>query len=234
MAELLEVLRTEQKYLMNSAEAARMDAVLGQVLHPDGHNGPDGYSVRSLYFDTPDDTDFYDKLDGYEMRRKLRLRVYGPQAATAKLELKEKQGVVQRKRSLVLSRAAAQRLCLGDYAPLLAEGSPFALELYGRMQQYLYRPKCVVEYNRKAFFVAENDTRVTLDSGLRASECHLDLFAPDLALYPVGASGAVTMEVKFNRFLLSYIKDAASLAGRTQTSASKYCAARNVTLRKDL
>ncbi|MBC8570291.1 polyphosphate polymerase domain-containing protein [Zongyangia hominis] len=232
MGQLLEVQRTEQKYRMDVAEAERLGAVLGQVLHPDEHNGPYGYPVRSLYFDTLDDTDYYNKLVGHEIQRQLRLRIYGPDAATAKLELKEEQDALQRKRSLILSRAAAQRLCAGDLFPLLEEGSSFALELYSRMQRYVYRPKCVVEYDRKAFFVAEYNTRITLDSGLRASECNLNLFSPRLLLYPVGKIRTVTMEVKFDRFLPSHVKVAVSLRERVQTSVTKYCTARSVTLRK--
>ena len=226
MAELLETLRMEKKYLLNLSERASLTRVLSQALREDAHNKADGYAVRSLYFDTPDDSDYQDKADGCEMRRKLRLRIYDAGAQTAKLELKEKQGELQRKRSLILTRGQAEALCVGDYTPLLLINTDFSLELYGRMQQFLYRPKCIVEYDRKAFALPENSTRITLDSNLRASEASYDLFAEDLNLYPVGSAQSCTLEVKYARFLFSYIKDLASLAGRTQTSVSKYCAAR--------
>lgn len=233
MEKLLEVLRTEYKYGINSPEAAHLDFLLRQVLHPDIHNDFGGYLVRSLYFDTPDDADFFDKLGGYEIRQKVRLRIYSSQDTAVKLELKEKQGSLQRKRSLTLSRSDAERLCAGDYEPLLENGTPFALEMYGRMRQFSYLPKCIVEYDRRAYIAEANDTRITLDSGLRASESNLDLFAARPLLYPVGEPGVVTLEVKYNNFLLSYVKDLVSLADRTAVSQSKYCAARNVTLRKD-
>ena len=51
-----------------------------------------GYPIRSLYFDTPEDRDFHEKEDGIELRRKLRLRCYAPDAAFALLEMKQKQG----------------------------------------------------------------------------------------------------------------------------------------------
>lgn len=233
MPELLDVLRTEQKYLLSPLERAHVEFILRGVLHPDAYSLQKGYKVRSLYFDTPDDSDFHDKVEGLEMRRKIRLRIYDPTAAHAKLELKEKQGDLQRKRSLTLPREEAMRLCAGDYTVLTQRNNAFAWELYTRMQQFCYRPKCIVEYDRVAFVVSENDTRVTLDSNLRANESRLDLFAPNLALYPVGIPGEVTMEVKFNGFLLSYVKDIVSLTARTRCSRSKYCTARNVILRDD-
>lgn len=232
--ELLDVLRTEQKYHLDQAEMLKMSNMLSQVLHEDAHSKADGYLVRSLYFDTPDNTDFYDKVDGYENRRKIRLRIYDISDQRAKLELKEKQGNLQRKRSLPLTREAAEQLCQGDYSPLLMDGSEFALELYGRMQQFLYRPKCIVEYNRKAFAVPENDTRITFDYNLRAGDGDLNIFSDKPVLNPVGALGSVTMEVKFKYFLLSYIKNFVSLPVRMQISASKYCIARNRLMIKDI
>lgn len=230
MSELLETLRMEKKYLLNLSEMYSLNRVLSRVLREDAHNGAEGYAVRSLYFDTPDNSDFRDKADGCEMRRKIRLRIYDTGAQTAKLELKEKQGELQRKRSLIMARAQAQAMCSGDYTPLLSMNTDFSLELYGRMKQYCYRPKCIVEYDRKAFILPENSTRITLDSNLRATEAAYDLYSAKLNLYPVGIAHSCTLEVKYSRFLLSYIKDLVSLTGRTQTSVSKYCAARYVSM----
>ena len=67
-----EVLRQEKKYAINLSDGAVLRRRLGAVMHGDAHNGPQGYTIRSLYFDTPDDQDFHDKLDGLELRRKLR------------------------------------------------------------------------------------------------------------------------------------------------------------------
>lgn len=228
MPELLETLRMEKKYLLDMREIASLNYKLSQILRGDPHNGTNGYAVRSLYFDTIDDSDFRDKVDGYEMRRKIRLRIYDVTAGTAKLELKEKQGEVQRKRSLLLQREEARALCRGDYTPLLAVNTDFSNELYSRMQQFLYRPKCIVEYNRKAYIVPENNIRITIDSQLRATETEFDIFRPNLEIYPVGTAQSGTLEIKYSHFLLSYVKDLVSLKGRTQVSASKYCAARSI------
>lgn len=65
---------------------------------------------RSLYFDTLSDRDFNAKMDGVEERRKMRLRVYHPQDETAFLEMKQKQGSNQLKRSLPIKREDAMRL----------------------------------------------------------------------------------------------------------------------------
>ena len=93
------VFREEKKYLISLPEALQACHRLAQVMHEDPHNGISGYPVRSLYFDTLDDRDFREKAAGVELRRKLRLRCYDPAADFAMLEMKQKQGASQLKRS---------------------------------------------------------------------------------------------------------------------------------------
>lgn len=225
-----EVLRQEKKYAVNLADGVILRGQLGSVLKGDPHNGAQGYAVRSLYFDTPDDQDFTDKRDGLELRRKIRLRVYSPRAEFAMLEMKQKQGAYQRKRSLRLKKEDAERLCRGDYRPLLACEDPFAAECYGLMYCRCYRPKAVVEYRREAFIAKENRIRVTLDSQISATEASWDLFSERLPLYPVMDPFQMVLEVKYNGFLLSYIKDLLNQIERSELSVSKYCLARGVSL----
>ena len=108
-----EVLRQEKKYPIDAAQGAMLRARLDRLMLRDAHNGAQGYRIRSLYFDTLDDQDFSDKVDGLELRRKIRLRAYSPDADFAMLEIKQKQGPYQRKRSLRLSRADADACAAG-------------------------------------------------------------------------------------------------------------------------
>lgn len=153
------VLREEKKFLLSIDEALRLAHRLGGVMAADPHNGTHGYIVRSLYFDTVYDRDFYEKLSGAELRRKIRLRCYDPGADFAMLEIKQKQGEKQKKRSLRVARADAARIAAGDYTPLLSYPEPFAAECYAVMRTLCYAPKTVVEYNRKAFIAKENKIR---------------------------------------------------------------------------
>ncbi len=223
-----EVLRQEKKYLMNMADVKRLSGKLSQALMEDDHNGANGYSIRSLYFDTPYDGDFRDKVDGLLLRKKIRLRIYDPKAKMAKLEMKQKEGMYQRKRSLRLSREDAAALIDGDYGVLLKYREPFAAECYGVMCMQGYRPRTVVEYLRKAYIAKENSIRITFDSRIIATEARYDIFAEDLNLYPVLDPFNAVLEVKYNGFLLSYIKDLLDTAVRSELSVSKYCLARGI------
>lgn len=81
-----------------------------------------------------------------------------------------------------------------------------AQNIYLIMQMGLYRPKCMVEYDRFAYLINENDTRITFDSNLRGSESNFNLFKEDAILYPLIYPTEITLEVKYNGFLMSNIK----------------------------
>ena len=229
-----EVYRQEKKYLMTLVEMDRLQERLEPIMRPDAHNSAQGYSIRSLYFDSLDDRDYQEKIDGVEVRRKIRLRIYDPEADFAMLEMKQKQGSYQKKRSLRIGRGDAIELAAGRYDSLLRYADPFAAECYGLMHMKCYRPKTVVEYRRKAYIARENKIRITFDHEIRANEACLDLFSSQLTMYPVLDPFNVVLEVKYNGFLLSYIKSLISAANRSELSVSKYCLARSAGLKFSL
>lgn len=225
-----EVLRHEMKYLMTLADMQKLSGALDNVMLQDPHNETQGYSIRSLYFDTLDDRDYQEKIDGLELRRKVRLRIYNTSDSFAMLEIKQKQGAYQKKRSLRIEREDAIEIAKGQYNVLLCYREPFAAECYGLMNGLCYRPKTIVEYKRKAYVAKENRIRITLDHQIRATEISMDLFDSKLGLYPVMDPFNGILEVKYNGFLLSYIKDQISRIERSPLSVSKYCLARAITL----
>jgi hypothetical protein len=218
----------EKKYLFSAPIGHTLRNRLEAVLREDDHNGPEGYGVRSLYFDTISNADFFDKLDGLENRRKIRLRVYPPNYESVRLESKEKSGAYQRKRSLNISAKDARALIMREFDVLLRLNHPLASELFGVMSAEAYLPRCIVEYKRRAFFALGGDTRLTFDSHIRAREACLDLFDPALRLYPVLDPGDITLEVKYSHFLFGYIRDSLGEYGKTERSVSKYCLSRQI------
>ena len=221
-----QVYREEKKFLINIEDFRRLSHHFSHFLMQDEHNGATGYRIRSLYFDTASDADFFGKMDGLELRRKIRLRIYDPNANFAMLEMKQKQGGYQLKRSLRVTREDAERLIQCDYTPLLRYSEDFAVECYALMQSELYRPKTIVEYNRLAFIAKENKIRITFDNNIIATETNFDLFSPNLNMNPVFDKFFVVLEVKFNGFLLDYIRDLLSNVDKSELSVSKYMLAR--------
>lgn len=225
-----EVMRSERKFLLSLEEFYRLDGYFSGFLTPDKHNGQTGYKIRSLYFDSLDDRDFYEKEDGLEIRRKIRIRAYNPGDQWAYLEMKQKQGANQLKRSLKMNRDDVYAMIRGDYNILLKYPEPFAAECFGIMNMHAYRPKTVIEYQRKAYTAKENEIRLTFDHHVKANENNLDIFLPELPFDPVWDPYLVVFEVKYNGFLLSYIKDAVNRCEKSELSVGKYCMGRSASL----
>lgn len=225
---MLSVLRREEKYVMKLTEASYFSDNFSKLLMNDKYSCNGAYCVRSLYFDTADDKDFHDKITEQNCRRKIRLRIYDPGDQTAKLEMKQKENIYQKKRSLTVSRLDACALIEGNHSVLLKYPEPFAAELFAVMSTECYRPKTIIEYRRRAFMAKENNIRITFDSQIQATESSVDLFSAHLPLYPVMDLGQVVMEVKYDKFMLSYISDIISRVEKRSVSSSKYCMGRSV------
>ena len=102
----LSVFRNEKKYILPFRNALSIRGKLDEILARDGHSETWGYMVRSLYFDSVNNIDYKTKLAGVEKRKKIRLRIYSTASKKCKLEMKAKDGDLQHKVSLWISRGS--------------------------------------------------------------------------------------------------------------------------------
>lgn len=218
------VARTEKKYELSPEKSVLLTRRLSKIMEKDSHSGVCGYLVRSLYFDSAYDNDYFDKVNGLELRKKIRLRVYSPAQQWVKLELKQKQGAFQVKKTMAVTRETAMELMRGSFAPLLRQDGEFPKYLYRIMSCGLYRPKCIVEYRRAAFTAQTNDTRITIDTDIRVSKNCGRFLEQAVPLAPL--LKRPVLEVKYNGFLLDQYKEAVNMADIPEMSFSKYEMAR--------
>ena len=183
--------------------------------------GPDGYEVRSLYFDTLGDRCCVEKADGLQVHEKIRARIYGVDSPIIKLECKHKNGQNQVKHSLPISRELLEELEKGEYGGLLTLDDPMAGYFYQKLSRAML-PKSIVQYRRVSFHLDTNSTRITFDYDIRATECCFDLYQEPLLAHPILPPDKVVLEVKFNGFLLGYIQKALGSIRQSPTSYSKY------------
>lgn len=226
MKKNLSVKRVEKKYVLGKLQAEKLYLKLKAALPPDPYAGFDPYFVRSLYFDSYQNDDFCDKVSGIQNRKKIRLRIYDEQTDPIKLELKQKYGVTQKKTSFTVSKKTVEDLMKARYECLLNYDDPMLTQIYYLMRKEVYRPKCIVEYERRAFAIPTNDIRITFDTNIKTTEGCLDLFAPRMHYIPADIEDLVVLEVKYNGFLLSYVKDLLAFSDLYIGSYSKYISAR--------
>ncbi len=219
----LKVFRHEYKYVIPYEDMLKLRKKLDDVLTIDRNK--EGYLIRSLYFDSLSDNDYYDKLGGEVNRKKIRLRIYEANANFVKLEMKSKYDIHQLKRSVIIDRKAAEDIINENYEVLL-EYDNVAKEIYTILRSDLYKPKTIIEYTRIAY-VSTLGTRITFDLNIKKSDDFANFFNEDINYYEISNKTDVVLEIKFDRYLEPYLSQIlASYDARLQ-SVSKYVMGRN-------
>ena len=219
---MLQVKRTEHKFIIDQKECLRLKSIFGQIMPKDKYCvSKDGYEIRTLYFDTVGDRCCAEKEDGLRFHEKIRIRIYGISDKVIKLESKKKDGEAQVKRSMKIDREMCEELIKKNYSVLLKSSEPMAAYFYRKLSDGML-PKVIIQYQRFSYCLNVNNIRITFDSNIRATESCFDLFKENLLTHPVTPYNIVILEVKFNGFLLDYIKKALRNVNTLPSSFSKY------------
>lgn len=214
--------RNEWKHEISYSDMITIRQRMRAVARPDPHAGSDGsYKIRSIYFDTPTDRALREKIDGVSVRDKFRMRYYNGNADLIHLEKKSKINGLCRKLSVEISDAQAQSIINGYLDWMPSSGCPLVVELYSKMKSQGLRPKTIVDYTRDPFIYAPGNVRVTLDYNIRTGLGSTDFLNPCCITIPAGDSVQI-LEVKWDEYLPSVIRDAVQLQGRFSSAFSKY------------
>ncbi len=133
--------------------------------------------VNSIYFDTSNLSAYYEKLNGDNIKMKIRLRWYGEpedlsDEVTAFLEVKNRLGASRNKvrhnvvvpRDILLKSAFEGNdlpLFLAEYAPNL--NTRISIE---------WRPVCTISYNRRRYFDNPTQSRISIDWNIRSGRAN--------------------------------------------------------------
>jgi hypothetical protein len=226
--------RHELKFLVRSTRIAQLTRTLERFLVPDAHGDGQGrYEVTSLYYDSPDYAFYRGKMDGLDVRKKLRVRTYEKKGSSSEtprawVEVKERRLSSVSKRRTALDLDDALSLCAGDLGPART-GGRVREELTGvvlLVRAMSLRPRCIVTFRRQAFTVAGagRRLRVTVDSALKGRVTVLDLRADARDGWFLPPSLAV-LEVKAVGGLPPWIPPVLEAHGCRRVRLSKYCAA---------
>lgn len=217
--------RHEWKYEIQRLDMPALCARLRAVMEPDPHMIGGRYQIRSLYFDNLQDRALMEKINGTNQREKFRIRYYNGDTSFLLLEKKSKLGGLCSKERTEISAQEAQAAAAYDAETLRASEKPLIRELYMKMQTQGLKPKTIVDYTRMAFLYAPGNVRVTLDYDIRTGMRGTDFLNPACMTIPAG-DAPVILEIKWDAFLPSVIRDLVQLKGRPRTAFSKYAACR--------
>lgn len=217
--------RHEWKHVLNYADLLTLRHRLGAVMERDPHAIDGKYHIRSLYFDNPDDKALREKIDGVNIREKFRIRLYNRDTSLIKLEKKSKRNGLGTKYSASLTEEEAQKIVDGDLDWMMASDQALVQELYCKMRYQRLEPKTIVDYTREPFIFRPGNVRVTLDYDIRTGQERTDFLDPEVVTIPAG-DAPILVEVKWDEFLPTIIRDAVTLPDRRVGSFSKYAQCR--------
>ena len=221
------VFRNELKFLINNAEAEYLRRILSCVMKKDSYAEEKDYYIRSLYFDTVQNRDLVEKIDGVSERRKIRLRIYDVTQEKVKLEVKNKQENYSVKETLTITAEDAKALIAGDADILLKYQNRIANKVYAYMKKEIHNPVILIDYEREAYMLDVENVRITFDKNVRASTSS-DMFSDKNQMVGVVKPGMCILEVKYDNFLPEHISKILASVTMQNMSISKYMHSRMI------
>lgn len=218
-------LRHEWKHRISHSDMAEIISRLSLIMSDDPHYGREPYHIRSLYFDNIYDKALQERMNGREVREKFRIRYYNRDPDYIVLEKKCKFNQMCGKLSTMVTYEQARDIIEGNYEWLQKSDDGLCRELYAKIRAQLLKPRVIVDYTRKAFVYPIGNVRITLDYNIRTGLDNIQMF-DDIVTVPADLTDPVILEVKYDEFLPSLIRDAVQLDRRFTASFSKYAACR--------
>ncbi|MCU0371526.1 MAG: polyphosphate polymerase domain-containing protein [Bacteroidales bacterium] len=163
------------------------------------------YTVRSVYFDTSRFDYYFEKVDGYKVSKKIRIRGYNEKTGddTVFMEIKRKFKEPIEKDRERLTFEVMKRLMAGEGSRAYGDVTDdHGVNGAGKFLFHVYRnnlkPVVLVIYEREAFFDRfKTDVRITIDKNLRSVAYPKveDLYSEDKVVPAMKSS--FILEVKF-------------------------------------
>ncbi|MBK8944787.1 MAG: polyphosphate polymerase domain-containing protein [Ignavibacteriae bacterium] len=190
------------------------------------------YTVRSIYFDSSNFDYYHEKIEGFKIRRKLRIRSYDSEADNnlVFLEIKNKcENFIGKNRAAFLyhdlqnviqsKSIESYALTNNGFANSLKDGEKFFHHVY----KSGLKPIILIVYDREAFFSKfDKSLRITVDKNLRFFEYpKLDNLYRDEDLEKAIPNYFV-LEIKFSNGYPKWLQDIIQEFNLIRRSVSKY------------
>lgn len=212
--------RHEWKHIISFSDLLVLRNRLKAVMQVDKNAINGQYFVRSLYFDNLQDKALNEKINGINNREKFRFRYYNDNNSCVFLEKKSKINGLCNKQQQKVSVEQVNKILSGDINSIVSDNSLFT-ELCIKMKTQGLFPKTIVSYQREPFVFPAGNTRVTLDYNIRSGLKCTDFLNIDHVTVPT-MDKQIILEVKWDEFLPSVIRDIVQMKNIRTTAFSKY------------
>ena len=129
------------------------------------------------------------------------------------------------KEQTILSPEEVQNITGENYAPPKDKENRLLWELYTKRNTQGLRPKTIVDYIREPFCYGPGNVRVTLGHHIRTGLTCTDFLNPNCITIPT-RDMPIILEVKWDEFLPTVIRDIVQTPGTHTAAFSQYAACR--------
>lgn len=243
MEERAELGRFELKYALPASKRDEVMDFARRYLKPDkntrrlddeiGFQDAFGYSVHSVYYDTPRLDDYYERLARAPVRDRLRIRTYGEMGDSAPVFLENKRKVDDQvvKNRVYISNLGDWRRTEGPYPwqafmDKLKPTPRYNARQFDKLIAHKREPVSIVHYIREVYLpVLEpnpQDVRFTIDhqiTGTIRPDVHDPLAPPHIALLP---RDFIVLELKFKGHRPAWMNELCQTCHLHNESVSKF------------
>ncbi len=223
-------LRYEFKYILDDAKRADIEKELSYFMQLDPfveQFDDKKYLVRSLYFDDPVYSFYYEKTDGIMHRQKFRIRTYSTtydENIPIMLELKGRyNNFVYKHRTKIEHNNENINDVFKLLKPLESDDNPVAKQfIYDKYRKNI-KPVMLIDYSRRAYQSKyDYEFRITFDGELYGTHT-TELFPKDELYRRKLIDGYTIMEVKFRKHVPPWFHRIMIKYQLNRQSISKYC-----------
>ena len=223
-------LRYEFKYILNEALRKDIEKELSHFMQLDPFVRQlknKKYFVRSLYFDDPVNSFYYEKTDGLMHRQKFRIRTYSTEYSKSipiMLELKGRyNNFVYKHRTSIKYKSKNIKDTDNSLRSLENEDNPIARKFTYDKYKKNIKPVILIDYQRRAFQSKyDYEFRITFDGELYETQT-TELFPKDNLFRRKLLDGYTVMEVKFKKHIPPWFHRIMIKYQLNRISISKYC-----------
>lgn len=225
--------RHELKFVCSNQRLFLLENKIRHVCVSDPHAGSGGnYVVRSLYFDTYDNTCLLEGKAGSDNRKKYRIRIYNGDIGTIKLECKHSFRGMKAKETCLISREQCESLINNVPIREMEPSQELLRRFMWEKSTKLLKPKVIVEYTRTPYMYMPGDVRVTFDRDICSSADVSRFLEKSIMRRGILQEGDHLLEVKYNNLLPSIVLELLTTDQQlARISFSKYVLCRQYGMR---
>ncbi len=160
--------------------------------------------IRDLYFDSPNNEDLIEKVNGESVIEKFRIRYKNLDSSDIRLEKRMKKNGKYKKISAIITEEDVENILNGDIEYLAFSDKKILRDFYLNIMCEKIEPKAIIEFARESFTYERADITVNIDTSRRVSLNEEDIMDDEIKSVAINEDTAV-IEVRYNKDIPKFV-----------------------------